>query len=718
MSGCLCLALALQAAAGRPGPVTAPDIVLPGDGRSFAEVIIEGGPARHPVEAAGHPVLPRVTCDGAATFAARQLLPPAVLAPATDVARVMTCAVELRGAAASLTARVQPPGPGLYVALHPAHAAVGDPEVRGDVFVISADGQREPAAGLQVAASTGTLRVEGSGFTLSLPEEKVPRVIALALVDGIRVGAAFLPVTGRVRLPVSTLRGAEVRVRVAGEWFGPVRAKRGAAAVPLEIPPGVTEAVVRATDPVGNAGETVVNLEPPERPRLAMAAPAPEVSAASSMLLAVAYAAAHGRPGPAAARLAVHAERGRVGEPEFRGGGLWAVPYAAPADIGEDHIVARVEGDEPAGEVHLRLTSVPGKPVQVEFEAPPEPLVAGTTATALVRLLDWIGLPLAGAEATVSLNGEPVAVRIEERGLRAELPVPETVPADGAVRVQVAAEEVRFERDLVVGPAPVAKATLDVLSLGRTARVRLAAFDAYGNAVQRDGFALETEGASAGELRAVDSGFETSLVADELAWRATVRVVGNGGPVAEAPVEFSPPRNAFRLDALASAGISSNGDGVTMVRGRVAAVLRRGFGSYEATLQLGLDVASHSGDSGLVHEGERRSIFRRITAVAVPVRLAGRRWLGSRIGIALGVSVVPAHVSIFLKPDFQQAQEGQEWVVGVRGDVRGFWSLGPGELFAAVELGQMHLDHSLATGDLERFGFAVGYAFRIPDLAF
>jgi hypothetical protein len=282
----------------------------------------------------------------------------------------------------------------------------------------------------------------------------------------------------------------------------------------------------------------------------------------------------------------------------------------------------------------------------------------------------------------------------------------------------VAAEAVRFQRDLVVSPAPVARATLELVSLGRSAHVRLAAFDAYGNPVRRDGFALEIEGASAGELREIDDGYETSLVADELAWQANVRVVGSGGPVAEAPVEFSPPRNAFRLDALASAGISSNGDAVNMIRGGVAAALRRGFGSYEATVQLGLEVAGHGGDSEFLFEGERRSISRRITMVAMPVRLGGRRWLGSRVGVALGVSVIPAHVIIFLEPDFQQAQEGQEWVVGVRGDLRGFWSLGPGELFAAAWVGQMHLDHSLATGNLERFGFTAGYALRVPYLAF
>ncbi|MGA9526394.1 MAG: hypothetical protein WBV82_33390, partial [Myxococcaceae bacterium] len=72
-----------------------------------------------------------------------------------------------------------------------------------------------------------------------------------------------LPLLGRTELEMATEPGAEVLVRVGASTFGPVRAnKRGLVRVPIEVPPGVREALVLATVG-GQQTQRAVPLEVP-----------------------------------------------------------------------------------------------------------------------------------------------------------------------------------------------------------------------------------------------------------------------------------------------------------------------------------------------------------------------------------------------------------------------------------------------------------------------
>jgi hypothetical protein len=352
------------------------------------------------------------------------------------------------------------------------------------------------------------------------------------------------------------------------------------------------------------------------------------------------------------------------------------------------------------------------------MRVPEEPAAAGDVLDAEVRVLDWIGLPLSDATTSVAVDGEPAVVERVAGTLRARLRMPELVPASGVVRVDIDAGSAHLERTVAVGPAAAARAELEVDSRGRTAVVRVVAVDRFGNRVSRSGFHVEAEGGRAGDGRETPAGWETELVADDDAWGALLRVVGESGSLAEKAVEFSPPTRAFRVGVVATGGVMTTGHGVVSPRGGLAAALRRGFGTFDLALQVGVDLSGHRGDSTVLLSGEAYDLSRAVTTVGVPVRFSGRRWLTSWFGLAAGLSVVPMYVRVSVTPEFQASEVAEDWVVALRADLRGFVPLGPGEGFAEVGISGAQLEHRIATGTLERLVVNVGYAFWVPGLGF
>ena len=65
--------------------------------------------------------------------------------------------------------------------------------------------------------------------------------------------------------------GTEVRVRVAGRNYGPVRAdESGRASVSVDVRPGEHEGVIERTDRLGNVGRSPISLGGKQSPALAM----------------------------------------------------------------------------------------------------------------------------------------------------------------------------------------------------------------------------------------------------------------------------------------------------------------------------------------------------------------------------------------------------------------------------------------------------------------
>ncbi|MBJ6765588.1 hypothetical protein JGU66_32955 [Myxococcaceae bacterium JPH2] len=139
------------------------------------------------------------------------------------------------------------------VSARPARVVLGqESEVWLDVRV------PEDAGPVRAAASSGTFeqsRLEGGPvrrFRWTPPSQRHPSEAVLVFWredEPLPEPAVFrLPLWGRLTLDISTASGAEVIVEVGSQRFGPVRADaKGRAQVPVEVPPGVSEARVLAT---------------------------------------------------------------------------------------------------------------------------------------------------------------------------------------------------------------------------------------------------------------------------------------------------------------------------------------------------------------------------------------------------------------------------------------------------------------------------------------
>ena len=215
----------------------------------------------------------------------------------------------------------------------------------------------------------------------------------MALLDAQGEGAAFLPLPGRTQLHLESKRGAMLSVRVAGALFGPVRAPKGKATLPVWVPPGVREGVVRAVDRLGNAREVPIDLDTPDLPRIAAAIEAPQVAAGEEVRLAIAVASADGAPaGNVAVRAA--AQRGNVSATETRGPGLWVARYRAASRPGRDVIKIDVPADAGAGRIEVPIQVIPGAPAEISI-APPGPVRAGEDLAVHAGVRDAAGNPLA-----------------------------------------------------------------------------------------------------------------------------------------------------------------------------------------------------------------------------------------------------------------------------------------------------------------------------------
>ena len=362
-----------------------------GDGRTALPIVIAGSPAPADNELPDAPELPWVSCDGAARLPAQDKVAPAILAPAVSEPRELSCTARHRGRERSFTVRVQPPGEGLYATADPPMAAAMGPAIELAAFAMP--GGVAPADEVRASVSSGQLSATGAGrFTIALPDNRAPRVIAVALTDGTRAGAAFVPVVGATKLPIETTRRAKVNVRLGGQWFGPITAKRKRVTVPIEVPPGVQQAVARATDRLGNARETRVDLRTPDAPRLAAVAPVDELYSGQTTRIAIALATSRGEPADDRRRLQAEAVLGSLSTPAYQGPGLWVADYTAPVEPGRETISIRVADDEGAGVAEVAITVRPGAPDNTQLPGfrPPRPPSAHSLELAVMARAGWV----------------------------------------------------------------------------------------------------------------------------------------------------------------------------------------------------------------------------------------------------------------------------------------------------------------------------------------
>lgn len=117
------------------------------------------------------------------------------------------------------------------------------------------------------------------------PATRLPQTAVIVLwtqgaIEAPEIAVVRIPLIGRTDLEAKTEPGAEVRVEVAGKWFGPRNADaRGRARVLVEVPPGARSARVLA-----RSGKKETTLEapltaPPFNPLVAAISPQPLAAA-------------------------------------------------------------------------------------------------------------------------------------------------------------------------------------------------------------------------------------------------------------------------------------------------------------------------------------------------------------------------------------------------------------------------------------------------------
>jgi hypothetical protein len=693
------IALVLTSASAAAEPRVTPPAPVAGDGRSVAPVVVESDPVKGTKELPV-PEVAVVACSGAAALPAVAKEPPAVLAPALTRPARLDCVARIRGGEAKLVVDVTPPPAGLYASATDFAVKSTAREVVLEPFVWTGGTRTAPTA-LRAAASEGTIAARADKLVLAIAGN-APRLVAIALVDGERVGAAFVPVTGVTTIPVESDAGASVQMWIAGSWFGPVKTVGRIAQVPIEVPPGATHGVARSTAREGYITDAVTDLKIPPRPRIAAATSA-QVPARASTVIAIAIAGANGRPAAATTPVVATAARGVVETARSLGGGLWSARYTAPTSAGADKVTIRIANDKTGtGEVALDVTA--GSAARIELDVAAGPYEPGTALGGSLRVLDGSGNPVRDPAVTVRLGGVPLTVvggdPVEFRGR-----VPERLPI-GELTLEVATGGTTERRAIATRTVP-ATASAQARVDGRAAIVELAVRDRFGNLVQDGAFDVDVTGARLVQLRRGQRAFEATLAAQAGAVSARIIVRTSGTVLAEREVAFEPPASAIVVGAWSTGGWVDNLGALASPRASAGLGLRRGLG-LELALLVGVEAMRFSDTTQVTIDQMTLAADRSVTGIGVSGWLRARARLSPRFGVALAGGVVPTRARVKLGVP-GHSDEYSEGVVGVRAQAQVDARLGPGRLFVGGAYGRATLRSGAVIGQVDGVAIVGGY---------
>lgn len=696
-------------AAAEPPKVSPPDPVV-GDGRSVAPVVVTSEPVKG-VKELPVPDVAALACTGASTLPAANREPPVVLAPVVARPTRVECVARVRNTEAKFTLEVRPPPAGLYASAAAFAVKSTTRELALDTFVWNGTTRSAPSS-LRSAASDGKITARDGKLVLDIAGN-APRLIAIALADGDRLGAAFVPVSGVTTIPVEADAGSSVQMWIAGSWFGPVKTKGRIAQVLIEVPPGVTHGVARSTGREGYVTDAITDLKIPARPRIAATAANPQVRAGEATTIAIAVAGKDGRPGAPALPVIATAQRGTVGAVQSLGGGLWSVRYTAPTSAGADRVTIRIDGDKAAGSSEVSLEVGAGGAARIEIDLPSTPYEPGAEIAGTVRVFDAAGNPqrapavtatLAGVALTVT-GGEPVSFRGR---------IPERLPHSGELSLEIVAGAAN-QRRAVATRSTATAATGRAIVDGRTAIVELAVRDRFGNLVQDGAFELEVTGAKLVQIRRGARAFEASIDAHAGVATARVLVRTNGRVLASEDVRFEPPANALVLGAWGSGGWVDNLGVLASPRASAGIGIRRGH-AIELALLLGVEGLAFSDTTQVVIEGMTIDATRSVRGVGLVSWVRGRVRLSRRFGAALALGVVPTRFKVKLETGVQSPDDYAETVLGVRAQAQLDARLGPGRVFVGGAYGRAALEGGAVVGQIDGIAVVGGYEWWFAAL--
>ncbi|MBA3464355.1 MAG: hypothetical protein H0T46_30670, partial [Deltaproteobacteria bacterium] len=579
------LVMLVATASARAGVLSvSPPHPLDGDGRTVAPITITGGVAAATKELPV-PEVPYLTCEGASGLAAVATQPPAVLAPVVTQLTTASCVAHLRDTDAPFSLTLRPPPPGLYA--RPALPELRTTASRLELDAFVWDGKvRAPPVALRAAASSARIVVQGGRVELELTG-KAPRLLAIALADGERIGAAFVPVIGATTVPVEADVGAKVQMWIAGRWFGPVATAGRIGKVAIEVPPGITQGVARSISRTGYVTDAITDLKVPLQASVAAVSAVDELAAGEHTTIAIAVAGTDGRPAAGALPIRATARLGTVSPPEPRGGGLWSVRYTAPKTPGNDAVTIGVDGEASAFSVQLPFEISAGRPARITLEVPPGPLEPGAELAGVARVFDAADQPVPGATLVLTLGGVPLAV-IPGDTLAFRGQLPDRVPPGGEVTLEARSGSA-FARTLVGIRAPVHSLGMHTDVDGRRARADLVALDRFGNLVEREAFEVVVTGGVIERIEKRRGSYRVAIVAEPRASSARVVVRSAGRVVAEERLRFDAPDHVLVAGVWGSGAWVDNLGELASPRASIGLALRRGVAGVEVAASAGIE---------------------------------------------------------------------------------------------------------------------------------
>lgn len=275
-------------------------------------------------------------------------------------------------------------------------------------------------------ANVGTIeRVErvGAGRFRAryvLPASRAPEVAIIVAfapwpspqsVEG-AFGVLRVPMASSVEVPGRAEPGAEVRLTLAEQTFGPVRAQAdGSFRLPVVVPPGYGIATTTTVDRVGNKRTAKLNLMLPRVDQLACVATPTELPAdgASKARVLCASSDQYGAP-TRRAKIVWKGGRGTWSQARELGDGVQEWTWTAPRELGEGREVLRAAWKQGAvdssEELSLALSQGPVRSLAIRGED--RVVQQGASWALTARASDGLGRPLAGV--VVSAPGLPSGV--------------------------------------------------------------------------------------------------------------------------------------------------------------------------------------------------------------------------------------------------------------------------------------------------------------------
>jgi hypothetical protein len=325
---------------------------------------------------------------------------------------------------AARTLKVGPPASTVTIALKGAAPVKNrDREAALEITVAQGQDSAPPVVRANVGRVERLERVGPGRYTAfySLPATRYPEVAIIvafsAWPHAQSIHGAFgvlrLPIASAVEVPGRAEAGAEVRLSIAGQSFGPVKAgPDGTFRLPVVVPPGFGVAQVQTVDRVGNRRSSSLDLLLPPTDQLSCVSTPAQLPADGASQARV-LCAISDRYGSAArgSKVSLSASAGTLSSARDLSNGVAEWAWTAPTERGSGAVTFEASWRNLGFESReaLSIALVQGPVAKVRIDDLDAVVHLGSTWRPEITATDSMGRPVKGAVIVAELPGGTVA---------------------------------------------------------------------------------------------------------------------------------------------------------------------------------------------------------------------------------------------------------------------------------------------------------------------